>query len=578
MDGFVQDDRILTIDTPLGPNQFLIESFSGREAISGLFSFQASVRSVDEGFEPRQLIAQPVTVSLRLQDGEYRSFNGYVESLSAGAAAARGQRHYRLNIVPWLWFLTRTSDCRIFQNQSVPDILQSIFAELGYGDHDFSRVGKACKPRDYCVQYRETDLNFVLRLLQEEGLYFTFRHEAKRHVLVVGFQTSGYSTGTEPTLPFSTTSSDTNHVHEWQRRYAYQATAWARHDYNFETNRTSLLERTPTVSDYQQHPGHEYFDYPGLHDDKGDGSDATRLAMQAEEVERETVQAAGDCRSVAPGGRFTLSGHPVEAENGSYVVLSVSHQATGSSYETGAQGGQGYANSFSCMPSKTPYVPRRTVMRPAIAGLQTAVVVGPAGSEIHTNDHAQVKVQFHWDRRGASNEHSSCWIRVAQSWAGSSFGSQVIPRVGMEVAVGFLEGNPDRPMIVGLVPNAETKTHLSLPGQMTQTSLRTASSPGGGGYNEFTLEDKAGSEEVLLKAQKDFSTAVANNMFVQVGNASVQRAENLIVLQITTKDVKSLIQLTPDAIVLQSNGSTITLNEQGIDEDGAKIWLNSSSS
>ena len=574
MDGFVQDDRVLTLDTPLGPNQFLLESFSGREAISGLFSFQASVRSVDEGFEPKQLIAKPVTVSLRLQDGEYRSFNGYVESLSAGQAASRGQRHYRLNIVPWLWFLTRTSDCRIFQNQTVPAILQSIFAELGYADHDFSRVGKACRPRDYCVQYRETDLNFVLRLLQEEGLYFTFRHEPKRHVLVVGFQTGGYSTGVEPVLPFSTTSSDTNHVREWQRRYAYQATAWARHDYNFETNRTSLLERTPTVSDYQQHPDHEYFDYPGLHDDKGDGADATKLAMQAEEVERETIQAAGDCRSLAPGGRFTLSGHPVEAENDSYVVLSVGHQATGTSYETGGKGSAGYANSFTCMPSKTPYVPRRTVVRPTIAGLQTAVVVGPSGAEIHTNDHAQVKVQFHWDRRGASNEHSSCWIRVAQSWAGASFGSQVIPRVGMEVAVGFLEGNPDRPMIVGLVPNAETKTHLALPGQMTQTSLRTASSPGGGGYNEFTLEDKAGSEEVFLKAQKDFSTTVANNMFVQVGNASVQRAENLIVLQVG----KSLIQLTPDAIVLQSNGSTITLNEQGIDEDGAKIWLNSSGS
>ena len=572
MDGFVQDDRILTIDTPLGPDQFLLESFGGREAISELFSFQASVRSVDESFEPKQLIAKPVTVSLRLSDGEYRSFNGYVESIGVGYAASRGQRHYRLNLVPWLWFLTRTSDCRIFQNQSVPDILQAIFAELGYSDHDFSRVGKACKPRDFCVQYRETDLNFVLRLLQEEGLYFSFRHEPKRHVLVVGFQTSGYSTGTEPVLPFSTTSSDTNHVHEWQRLYAYQATAWARHDYNFETNRTSLLERTPTVSDYQQHPDHEYFDYPGLHDDKGDGADATKLAMQAEEVDRDLVQAASDCRSITPNGRFHLSNHPIDEENDSYVVLSAVHHATGSSYETGTNSAMGYTNSFVCMPSKTPYVPRRTVTRPEISGLQTAVVVGPSGAEIHTNPNGQVKVQFHWDRRGASNEHSSCWIRVAQSWAGASFGSQVIPRVGMEVAVAFLEGNPDRPMIVGLVPNTETKTHLHLPGQMTQTSMRTASSPGGGGYNEFTLEDKAGSEEVLLKSQKDFSTVVTNNMFAQVGNASIQRAENLLVLQVG----KSLIQLTPDAIVLQSNGSTIVLNEQGISENGTKIWLNCS--
>lgn len=571
MDGFVQDDRVLTIDTPLGSNQFLLESFAGQEAVCGLFSFQAQVRSVDENFEPRQLIAKQVTVNLRLREGEYRSFNGYVESLSAGYAASRGQRHYRLSIVPWLWFLGRTSDCRIFQNKAVPDILETIFGELGYKDYDFSRLTKSCPPREYCVQYRETDLNFVLRLLQEEGLYFYFRHEAKRHVLVVGYQTAGYSTGTEPVLPFSTGSSDTNHVVEWQRRYAYQASAWARQDYNFETNRTSLLERTPTMSNYQQHPDHEYFDYPGLHDDKGGGADQTKLAMQAEEVEREMISGAGSCRSMMPGGRFTLSGHPVDAENGSYVVLSVTHQATGSSYETGSHSGMGYQNSFTCIPSKTPFVPRRMVPRPVISGLQTAVVVGPQGAEIHTNAGAQVKVQFHWDRRGASNEHSSCWIRVAQSWAGASFGSQVIPRVGMEVAVGFLEGNPDRPMVMGLVPNAETKTHLGLPGQMTQTSLRSRSSPGGGGYNELTMEDKTGGEEVFLKAQKDFSSLVANNSFVQVGNASIHRAENLIVLQVG----KSQIQLTPDQIVLQSNGSTITLDASGIAQNGSKIWLNS---
>lgn len=571
MDGFTQDQRILSIETPLGPNRLLLENFGGTESISALFEFHAVVRSLDDNIDPRSLVAQAVTVQLRLQDGASRPFNGIVASLSGGHAAARGQRHYDLHIVPWLWFLTRTSDSRIFQNKTTIEILQTIFTELGYHDFDFSKAGTV-KAREYCVQYRETDFNFVSRLLEEDGLYYYFRHEDGKHTMVVGNQTAAYQSGDEPVIPFSAGSAQTNHVTQWQRRHAYQASAWAVKDYNFQTNRLPLEQRSPTISTYQQQPLHEHFDYPGLHQDAADGDRRAKLAMQADEVERETVQAASDCRALGPCGRFQLTNHPVAAENGSYVVLSVSHSAADMSYES-AGGHTGYANHFSCMPAATPYVPRRAAPRPAVPGLQTAVVVGPAGQEIYTDRYGRVKVQFPWDRRGASDERSSCWMRVAQSWAGRGFGSQVIPRVGMEVVVAFLEGNPDRPLVIGAVPNAETAAPLNLPAQQTQTAFRTSSSPGGGGFNLFTLEDKAGAEEVALFSQKDVSFLAQNNHFQQADQNMVLTAGQQLALRVGT----TIIQLTADGIQIHSNGSRIVVDQTGISQDGQTIWLNHSS-
>ncbi|MDZ5645697.1 type VI secretion system tip protein TssI/VgrG [Nitrospirillum sp. BR 11828] len=572
MDGYTQAERLLGIESPLGPDQLLLEALEGREGISMPFEFRATVRALDDDIDPAALLAQSVDLKLRVDDGVYRVFNGVVAALTGGNAASRGQRHYTLRVVPRLWFLTRTSDCRIFQNKTTLDILETIFGELGVTHYDFSGVS-APPPRAYCVQYRETDLAFVSRLLEEDGLYYFFRHEAGKHTLVLGSQTSAYQTGEEALIPFSATSSRSNHINTWNRDHAYQASAWAMSDYNFQTSKLDLKQTIPTVSTYAQDPQHEHFDYPGLHDTAGDGERRAKLAMQAEEVERETIRGASDCRSLAPCGRFQLTDHPVMAENGAYVVLSVSHSASDMSYEGGGASHSGYANHFTCMPAATPFVPPHTTLRPTIPGMQTAVVVGPKGQEIYTDKYGRVKVQFFWDRRGQSNEASSCWVRVAQGWAGRGFGAQTIPRIGMEVVVAFMEGNPDRPVILGSVPNSETTAPLGLPAQQTQTTFRTASSPGGGGFNLFTLEDKAGSEEIAFHSQKDLSMVVQNNMFETVGKAMVNVAGEMVVLQVG----KSALQMTTDHIVLISNGSTVVLDKDGISQDGQKIWLNCSS-
>ncbi|HTH97171.1 MAG TPA: type VI secretion system tip protein VgrG [Stellaceae bacterium] len=569
MDGFTQSQRILAIDTPLGPNQLLLEAFGGTEGVSTLFAFHATARALDDNLDPKSLVRQNVNVHLRLQDGSYRIFNAIVASLAGGHAASRGQRHYELQLVPWLWQLTRTSDCRIFQNKSTTDILTTIFTELGYNDYDFSLAG-SIKPREYCVQYRETDFNFISRLLEEDGLYYYFRHEAGKHTLVVCSQTSAYQAGDEPQIPFSAGSAQTNHITEWHRHHAYQASSWSLTDYNFQTSTLNLKQTVPTVSTYQQDPQHEHFDYPGLHGDTGDGERRAKLAMQAEEVEREMISAASDCRSLGPCSRFQLVNHPVASENGSYVVLSVTHQAADMSYESAGASHTGYSNKLTCLPAATPFVPRRQTARPAVSGLQTAKVVGPAGQEIYSDEYGRVKVQFHWDRRGQSNENSSCWVRVTQSWAGRGFGSQTIPRVGMEVVVAFLEGNPDQPIILGSAPNSETTVPLGLPGQQTQTMFRTASSPGGSGFNLFALEDKAGSEEVAFHSQKDMSMMVQNNMFKTIGQNLVIQAGKMLVLQVG----HSTIQMTDEKIIISSNGSTIVLDQGGIAKNGSKIWLN----
>ncbi|MDR3435267.1 type VI secretion system tip protein VgrG [Telmatospirillum sp.] len=571
MDGFTQDQRILSISTPLGPDRLLLEVFEGAEEISKPFGFSATVRSLDDDLDPSSLIAQKVTVQLRLQDGLYRPFSGIVAAIDAGHAAAGGQRHYSLRIVPWLWFLTRTSDCRIFQGKTTLDILSEIFTEHGYRDFDFSRAGTVVS-RDYCVQYRETDFDFVSRLLEEDGLYYYFQHEVGKHTMVVGSQVSAYQAkDEEPSIPFSAGSADTNHITEWHRRHAYQATAWALKDYNYQTSSLPLEQRTPTLSTYQQHPLHERFDYPGLHGDAAGGERRAKLAMQAEEVEREMISAAGDCRSLAPCGRFQLTGHPVESENGDYVVLSISHSAADMSYES-AGGTTGYDNSLLCLPAATPYVPRRVTERPVIAGSQTAMVVGPEGQEIYTDAYGRVKVQFHWDRRGGSDERSSCWMRVAQSWGGGGFGAQVIPRVGMEVLVTFLEGNPDRPLVVGVVPNASTMPPLDLPGEATRTTMRSASSPGGGGFNLFTMEDKAGAEEMAFHSQKDLSMVVQNNSFEQIGQNKVIAAGALAAIKVGD----STIQVTEDSIEFVCSGSTIKMDKSGVTVNGQTIWLNPS--
>lgn len=575
---FLQDGRLLTVDTPLGKDVFLLESMSGEEGICRPFAFELGVRSMRGDIQPRELLGKPITFSLELPGSGRRNWSGIVSDLSAGEAQSVGQRAYRLTVRPWFWMLTRHSDCRIFQNQTTLQIMETIFGELGFADYDFSAVTEKPGKRHYCVQYNETSYAFICRLLEEEGIAWWFRHPGTagtadgRHVLVLSDGTQGWKTGDEPVLRFTTTNLDLHDVTSWHRRWSFVTGRLTESDWNFKTPRTDLTSGVASLAPIDTNSGLETYRWHGRFPDRDRGDKRARRRMQAIEAGFEVIEGGSANRRVHPGQRFTLRGHPAESENVAWAVISVRHAAQDLTYVTGTTAPPVYSNSFSVISAETPYTPPLVTPRPHIDGVQIATVVGPKGEEIHTDSMGRVKVRFPWDRRAKGDDTSSCWLRVSQPWAGGKFGSQTIPRIGMEVLVSFVEGDPDRPVVVGLVPNSDTSPSLDLPANKTRTAFRTNSSPGGSGFNELAFEDKAGAEELLMLAQRDASEVVKNNKRVRVNNVSTHEATTLKLDKVGHSEIIE----TPEAIVIQHRQSRIVLTENGIQiafKDGHYIQI-----
>ena len=563
MDGtpaYSQTNRQLAIQTSLGENTLLLEGMDGSESLSSLFGFQLRVRAMTDSIDPTQLITKPVDWQLALDGGGWRYFNGMVCSYSGGEAMARGQRSYTLMVVPWLWFLQHRQDSRVFQNNTVPQIAATIFTELGFKDFDTSGLAQEYKPRLYCVQYRESDFNFVSRLFEEEGIFYYFVHQQGRHVLMLCDGAHAYRDVPDGTLPYSPSAIFHNSVSSWTHHQTFRSGKATTSDYDFQNPGNSLVTTTTGLSQIPNADQYEIFDFPGRYTQRDRGEGISSRLIASHEKGQDTVSSAGTARTIGPGGRFQLEAHPIAAENVKYVVVSIVHHATDPSFESVGKGAPKYQNTFTCLPATTDFVPEQRSEKPVIPGMQSAVVVGPSGEEIYTDRYGRIKVQFHWDRQGKSNETSSCWMRVAQQWAGRGFGAQTIPRIGMEVGVMFMEGDPDNPVVVCCMPNANTIPSIKLPDEKERTSFRTASSPGGAGFNELTMEDKAGSEEMFLHAQKDFSHMVGNNHRLNVGNVLTQSIETLWLS--TVHD--SLIEKTQDHILIQHQDSQIYMDATGI--------------
>ena len=528
-----QNTRMLKIATPLGDDAMQLLSFRGREEISRLFSFELEV-SIDDkkNISPdnvqQQLIGENITFTNEHANGP-RYFNGIVREV---VAAERGSdtQSYRLAVVPWLWFLTQTSDCRIFQNKTIPQIIEDVFKDLGFQDFDTAGIQGDHKEWDYNVQYRETDFNFVSRLMEQEGIYYFFEHGDGSHKLVLADSAGGYVDCEEKEgfYPASTGSIDwAAQITSWQHRYEFVSGKWAHTDYNFETPSTNLLSETNAKVKVGGNDSYELYDYPGEYSVKGDGSSEVRLRMEEEEVPHSVVTGTSHCKTWLAGGKFTIAvppavsaadkkarAHHVDTEIGNeYVITAITHQATEPlQYETGGAGiAEEYSNSYTCIPSDVEFRPSRITPKPLVSGIQTAVVVGPSGEEVYTDEYGRVKVQFHWDRYGERDENSSCWIRVAHNLAGKKWGFFSIPRIGQEVVIDFLEGDPDRPLIVGSVYNAEQMPHYDLPDNKTRSYIKTNSSKGGDGFNEIFFEDRKDDERVFMHAQKNMDVRVRND-------------------------------------------------------------------
>jgi type VI secretion system secreted protein VgrG len=515
--------RVMEIVTPLGDGVLLFHTMSAREEMSRLFEYHLDLLSAKPDINLDEILGKNVTIKLGLPDDETRHFNGFVTRFAQGGMHGRYHR-YVATVRPWLWFLTRTSDCRIFQEMTVPDIIKAVFADHPSAELKLELTSNYRK-WTYCVQYRETDFNFVSRLMEQEGIAYYFRHTEGHNTLVLTDSTSKHTPAAGCKAlsyidPHDVVREDHEHVSSWDYSREIQPGVYVHDDYDLERPSVELkasktLPRKYKPSDY------EVYDWPGEYVEKPHGEQYAAVRIDELGSQFEIARATTNSRALTVGSLLNLEDHPRPDQNREYLVLGAAYEMTFGDYEAlPEQTGSSYKCSFLAMPSGQQFRPQRQTPKPFVQGPQTAVVVGPAGEEIYTDKYGRVKVQFHWDRRGKKDDKSSCWIRVSHPWAGKNWGGISNPRIGQEVIVDFLEGDPDQPIITGRVYNAEQMPPYDLPANQTQSGMKSRSSKGGGpaNFNEIRMEDKMGSEQLFIHAEKNQDIEVENDETHWVGH------------------------------------------------------------
>jgi len=571
-----QTDRLVRIATPLGDNTFIVLSFGGIEELSELFSFDLKLASERSDITFEQLAGKNVTVAIRSSDGTERFFNGIIVAFSPCVTSTKeGCSVYSAVMQPALWLLTQCYDCRIFQDKSVPDILGLVLGRACLGakgvkmtiDYRLALSG-SYSAREYCVQYNETDFGFIARLCENEGIFYFFEHENGKHTLVfadAANQHKPYAAGKKETVSFQTTMGanlDSEVITALQQTQKMTTGKYTARDYNFTIPDTDLTVSKDTQSNSSGGQG-ETYEYPGGYEKSaGRGQTLAKVRMQASDVRFHTLQGRSNCRGFIPGYKFTLSDHPLKQLNGkSYVFARVRHDAR-QDFTTGTAGGDTYFNSFFCFPHQIPFRPQRKSDKPLIVSSQTAIVTGPKAEEIHTDKYGRVKVKFFWDRRkdDKGDGNMSCWIRVSQISAGGKWGAMHIPRVGQEVLVTFLDGDPDRPIITGRVYHGTNLPPYDLPAEKTKSTIMTDSSKGGGNYNEIRFEDLKGSEEYFTHAAKDQNEVVENDISTQVKNNQTIKVE---------KNRNLTVAAGNETIAIESGGRQVSVKSDEKHENSA---------
>ena len=515
----------VTINTPLGPDELMIATMDGTEQLGRLFQFDLELYSKNPEINIDDILARDVTVKLVLANNETRYFNGVVSRFSQSGVETEGTYHsYQATLRPWLWFLTRAADCRIFQEQSVPDIIKQVFRDSGFSDFEV-KLDATYRTWEYCVQYRETDFNFVSRLMEQEGIYYYFQHKDGKHTLTLCDSYSAHSVisgkADLPYYPGGGGQGQMEHIFDWQISREVQPGAYALNDYDFKRPKASLRVSRPIKRKHAE-ADHEIYDYPGEYVESSDGEQYALARIEEQHVQFEQVSAGSNARAIATGQLFTLTNYPREDQNREYLVTASSYSlSSGTDIPgAGAEDGPIYTCSFSAIESRTPFRSARLTPKPVVQGLQSAIVVGPSGEEVYPDEFGRVKVQFYWDRYGKGDENSSCWVRVAQLWAGKGWGAQYMPRIGQEVLVSFHEGDPDRPIVSGRVYNADNMPPYKLPDSKTQSGIKSRSTKEGTdeNFNELRFEDKKGEEQLIIHAEKDQEISVENDEAHSVGH------------------------------------------------------------
>ncbi len=534
-----QAEREVAVKSALGDDVLLFRSMNCSEALGRMYDYRVELRSAKGDIKIADVLGTSMTIVLDLPDGGSRYFNGIVTRF-----AYRGWREglaaYEAVLHPALWLLTRSSNCRIFQDKSAIDIVKAVCGDAAYGGLvalDVAGLSGTPATRSYCVQYRETDFNFVCRLLEEEGIYYFFRHQDGSHTLVLADSYGAHAPAEGyAAVQFRDEDRTSGALEESVTRFApggeIQPSVYALNDFDFEKASSSaaggLLVRATIAAAFGQQ-SYEHYDYPGRYESAGAGSGIARARMEALHGQCEQVDAMGTARGLTTGAFFTLSEHPRDDQNREFLITAADTEIVGSGYGSGHErGSTEFRCAFKAVGKEYSYRVPASAQKPVVHGPQTAMVVGKAGEEIWTDKYGRVKVQFHWERDGKADETSSCWVRVQQGWAGKGWGTMFIPRIGMEVVVSFLEGDPDRPLITGCVYNGDSMPPYALPGGQTRSTIKSNSSTGGGGFNEIRFEDKKDSEEIFIQAEKDFNRVVKNNDTLKVGFEKADKGDQTI--------------------------------------------------
>ncbi len=517
-----QEDRVLWIK-PVSGVEFELESFVGEEALSRTFRFQLELISEKLDVKPESLIGQKVTFGIDddanagadTKRGK-RNFNGIVQSLRSGLTKDE-KRRYSVVVVPEFWFFKKRHDCRIFQNKSVKDVIKDVFTKLSFSDYRLD-LRESYPALEYCVQYNESDFDFVHRLMEENGIFYFFSHSDGKHEMVLADSKTAYAYAAQKDVIQTSGSAEKSCIRAWSRHFTQISGKTLFRDYDFTKPSDKLEATADTKVKLDGVAKYEVYDYPGLYEDVQGGRTRAKVRMEAEEAGYDVAEGSGTYESFSPGLKFKFEYHENSAEEKQeFALIAVRHKVV--QLARSDKSTISYSNEFRCIPKDVLFRPESTTPRPSIPGLQTAKVVGTSGEEIDTDKYGCVKVKFPWDRASEANENSSCWIRVAQPSAGKNWGSIMLPRIGMEVVVQFENGNPDRPIVTGTLYNAEYMPPYALPDNKTQSGFKSRSSKTGKAedFNELRFEDKKDSEQIYMHAQKDMERVVENDDTLTVG-------------------------------------------------------------
>lgn len=530
------------------------ESLSGEEALNSLGSQTLNGLNDGTSLTLTTAVATHVTTTLH-NDALLRPLDALVAEIRQLPADATAER-YQLVLRPWLWWLTLASNNRVFQNLSTSDIVTTIFKAHGFTDFTLKLTG-SYTPHEYCVQYGETDFAFVSRLLEEEGIFWFFTHEDGKHTLVLGDSNDAFPPiPNGPKVTYLGQQLGERELHGIRAgQVCMQAVAgvYRATDYEFTTPTTSLYGQAEAVAGPLS-----MYEHPGGYNAKARGDALTKQRVDGLRSQEKRFVGESDCRWLVPGHWFTLAGHDDATLNIDWVVTAVTHEA---SHEN-------YRNRFEAIPKATPFRPARTTPKPRMH-TQTAIVVGKSGEEIWTDEYGRIKLQFPWDRDGKNDETSSCWVRVVLPWSGKGFGMQFIPRIGQEVIVTFIDGDPDRPLVTGCVYNGDNALPYALPANQTQSGIKTQSSKGGGGFNELRFEDKKDAEEVFLQAQKDFKINVLNDTTATVGHDETLTVQNARTRTVKDGDETVTLEKGKRSVTIQTGSDTLDVKDSRTVKVGA---------